>query len=308
MKEFSTENTEVMQSAVSLKSEQDIPHDFSSVRELPEELESLNEIARNYYWSWNTESVEIFRELDSRLWEKCEQNPLVLLKKVSEMRLWQKAIEPEYVEKVQKFAEKQAAYLTELPQPHGRISVENPAAYFCAEYGVHNSLPNYSGGLGILAGDHLKSASDLNIPLVAVGLLYRYGYFRQKIAHDGWQEERYNDVFESELAVKPVFDEAGERILVSVHIRGHEVFAQAWLAKIGTHFALFTRHEYFAKRSRSRPFNHRTSLWRRLGNANRAGKNLGHRRRTAFAKIRHFARRFSSQRRSFSIFDFGVSA
>jgi starch phosphorylase len=96
-----------------------------------------------------------------------------------------------------------------------------------------HSLPNYSGGLGILAGDHLKSASDLNVPLVAVGLFYRYGYFRQKIRHDGWQEERYSDVFESELALKPVEDENGERILVSVHIRGLEVFAQAWLAEIG---------------------------------------------------------------------------
>src|SRR6185436_3002997 len=104
---------------------------------------------------------------------------------------------------------------------------------FCAEYGVHNSLPNYSGGLGILAGDHLKSCSDLNVPLTAVGLLYRYGYFRQRIAHDGWQEEKYNDVFESELAVKPVVDETGERVFVSVHIRGREVFAQAWLAQVG---------------------------------------------------------------------------
>jgi starch phosphorylase len=98
---------------------------------------------------------------------------------------------------------------------------------------VHSSLPIYSGGLGILAGDHLKSASDLNLPLVAVGLLYRYGYFRQKIAHDGWQEERYHDIFSSEIALKPVLDENGNRILVSVHIRGHEVFAQVWLAKVG---------------------------------------------------------------------------
>ncbi len=106
-------------------------------------------------------------------------------------------------------------------------------AYFCAEYGVHNSLPNYSGGLGILAGDHLKSASDLNLPLTAVGLLYRYGYFRQRIAHDGWQEETYNDIFESELAVSPVYDANGERVTISVHIRGREVVAQAWLARIG---------------------------------------------------------------------------
>jgi starch phosphorylase len=98
---------------------------------------------------------------------------------------------------------------------------------------VHNSLPNYSGGLGILAGDHLKSASDLNMPLVAIGLLYRYGYFRQRIAHDGWQEEMYQDIFKSDLALNPVVCENGERVRVMVHIRGREVYAQAWLARVG---------------------------------------------------------------------------
>jgi starch phosphorylase len=98
---------------------------------------------------------------------------------------------------------------------------------------VHNSLPIYSGGLGILAGDHLKSASDMNVPLVAVGLMYRFGYFRQKISHDGWQEERYLDSFENELALKPVTDANGERVFVMIHMRGREVFAQAWLAQIG---------------------------------------------------------------------------
>ncbi|NJM53452.1 MAG: alpha-glucan phosphorylase, partial [Blastocatellia bacterium] len=98
---------------------------------------------------------------------------------------------------------------------------------------MHNSLPIYSGGLGILAGDHLKSASDMNVPLVAIGLFYRYGYFRQKIAHDGWQEERYFDSFENEMALEPIFDEDGERLKIVVHMRGRNVFSQVWLAKIG---------------------------------------------------------------------------
>ncbi len=98
---------------------------------------------------------------------------------------------------------------------------------------MHNSLPNYSGGLGILAGDHLKSASDLNLPLTAIGLLYRYGYFRQSIGHDGWQGETYNDVFESDLALEPVHDAGGERVKVTVKIRGRVVTAQAWLARVG---------------------------------------------------------------------------
>jgi starch phosphorylase len=233
MKEISIETLENMNQAVSLQSEQTFKNDFNFTRELPENLQSLSKIAFNFYWSWQPEGSKLFRDLEPALWEKCEQNPLVFLKTISQFRLWQKSTDFEYVEKLKRFEEKQEKYLAEAPKIFGKVTPENPVAYFCAEYGVHNSLPNYSGGLGILAGDHLKSASDLNVPLTAVGLLYRYGYFRQKIAHDGWQEERYLDVFDSELALKPVENEQGERVFVSVHIRGREVFAQAWLAEVG---------------------------------------------------------------------------
>lgn len=233
MKEISTETLETMQAGVSSQTEQSYKTDFYINREIPENLKNLEEISWNYYWTWQTEGAEIFRELGPTRWEKYEQNPRVMLKNISQFRLWQKSTEPEYVAKVNRFASKLRDYLSEESRDSGRVTKENPVAYFCAEYGVHNSLPNYSGGLGILAGDHLKSASDLNIPLVAVGLLYRYGYFRQKIAHDGWQEEKYHDVFESELALTPVIDDAGERVTISVDIRGREVFAQGWLAQVG---------------------------------------------------------------------------
>ena len=233
MKEFLTKTVESMAQAVSSRTEQSFKSDFNFKRELPSNLQLLEEISWNYMWSWSNEGTEIFRELEPALWEKCEQNPRTFIKKVKQVRLWQKSADTEFVERVNRFAAKQANYLAEHQSNFGRVSAQNPVAYFCAEYGVHQSLPNYSGGLGILAGDHLKSASDLNVPLVAVGLLYRYGYFRQKISHDGWQEEKYLDVFDSELAVKPVLDETGERLLISVHIRGREVFAQAWLAEIG---------------------------------------------------------------------------
>jgi starch phosphorylase len=222
-----------MQQAPALSREENFRENFYRARELPENLKYLENISWNFFWSWNTGGAELFRELDPALWERSEQNPRVFLRDIGELRLWQKSTDDEYVERLRLFHEAQESYLAEAPQPHGSISKEHPAAYFCAEYGVHNSLPNYSGGLGILAGDHLKSSSDLNVPLVAVGLLYRYGYFRQKIAHDGWQEERYSDVFESELALKPVLDADGERILVMIHIRGREVQAQAWLAQVG---------------------------------------------------------------------------
>ncbi len=200
---------------------------------LIEPLAALNDLSMNFYWSWHPEGSEMFRELDPSLWEKYEQNPRLLLKSVNELRLLQKSTDQEYVERLRRFREDFDAYMGEPAQPVGHISNEHPVAYFCAEYGVHNSLPIYSGGLGILAGDHLKSASDLNIPLVAVGLLYRYGYFRQSIGHNGWQEESYQDILGSELAITPVVDNAGERVLTMVHLRGREVFAQAWLARVG---------------------------------------------------------------------------
>ncbi len=233
-------STDIASQAVSA---QNFRTDFDLNRELPEQLKPLADISANFYWSWQPEGVALFRELDPALWEKCEQNPRLLLKTISGLRLWQKAADADYVSRVGKFNDRLRSYLTTDNQ---QLTTDR-IAYFCAEYGVHNSLPNYSGGLGILAGDHLKSASDLGLPLTAVGLLYRYGYFRQNIRHDGWQEEAYHDVFESELALTPVFESRVEsqesrdtnhsprdsRLTVSVHVRGREVVAQAWLARIG---------------------------------------------------------------------------
>ncbi len=219
-------STESMQQAVLTKVAGPFRASFAEIENLPAPIRALDRISKNYYWSWQPEGTALFRELEPDLWIKYEQNPRLLLENVRELRLLEKAADEEYVQKVEDFAAQFDSYM--FTQSGG-----SDVAYFCAEYGVHNSLPNYSGGLGILAGDHLKSASDLNIPLVAVGLLYRYGYFRQRISHDGWQEERYADVFESELAVTPVVDESGERVTVMVHIRGREVHAQAWLARIG---------------------------------------------------------------------------
>ncbi len=233
MKEFESDTLINMQSAAGLGPEQSSTSTFDLSRQLPKNLSSLDDLSQNFYWSWTPEGSEIFREIDPALWLKCEQNPRLLLKKVSELRLWQKSTDGAYVERLQRFKADHDAYLAQTPTAFAKLTPQHPAAYFCAEYGVHNSLPTYSGGLGILAGDHLKSASDLNVPLTAIGLLYRFGYFRQKIAHDGWQEEAYLDVFDSLLALQPVLDADGERILVMVHIRGREVFAQAWLAKIG---------------------------------------------------------------------------
>lgn len=200
---------------------------------LPEQIKELERLAKNFYWTWHPDGIELFRDLDPMLWDKVEQHAQKMLADTSELLLWQNASDPHYLETLRRFTEKFDAYMAEESKGFNSVTPERPAAYFCAEYGVHTSLPIYSGGLGILAGDHLKSASDLNIPLVAIGLLYRYGYFRQDISHDGWQQEHYSNIFNLGLAIEPVIDANGQRVRVSVHIRGREVFAQAWLAQIG---------------------------------------------------------------------------
>jgi starch phosphorylase len=223
-------STDIATEAVTQQTQPIFRTDFEFNRSLPEPLAALDSISRNFYWSWQPDGTALFRDLDPELWDKCEQNPRVFLKKISGLRLYQRAADAAYAERLNSFHRRFQDYLSASTNNEQRTT---NFAYFCAEYGVHNSLPNYSGGLGILAGDHLKSASDLDLPLTAVGLLYRFGYFRQKISHDGWQQESYNDVFESELALTPVIDENGERVTVAVHIRGREVVAQAWLARVG---------------------------------------------------------------------------
>jgi glycogen phosphorylase len=228
MPETQSDPQEFMHPAAARNDEAEFRSDFELNRRLPQELEPLDRISMNYFWSWRPAGQELFRELEPALWDRVEQHPRALLVNVSELRLLQKAADPEYVRRVHDFSAEQERYIAAA---YG--SADARAAYFCAEYGIHNSLPIYSGGLGILAGDHLKSASDLNVPLTAVGLLYRHGYFRQNIDHDGWQKEHYANLFKTELALQPLNDPAGERVKVMVHIRGREVWAQAWLAQVG---------------------------------------------------------------------------
>ena len=204
---------------------------------VPAPLAALERLAWNYWWSWAAEGAEIFRDLDPEIWEACEQNPRQLLAKTSAYRLAEAAADPVYLERVQRIDQKFQAYLAAgigWSIDHPQITSERPVAYFCAEFGVHNSLPLYSGGLGILAGDHLKSASDLRIPLVAVGLLYRYGYFRQRLRNDGWQEEQYRETFPNELPITLIKNDDGSSLRIEVSIRDRNVLAQVWRADVGT--------------------------------------------------------------------------
>ena len=206
--------------------------------DLPSPLLPLEQLSWNYWWSWAPDGLSIFRDLDPQTWEECEHNPRQLLLKTSPYRLAQVATDPHYLQRIASITEKFKSYI-ERPQlwspPGGRapITTEHPVAYFCAEYGVHNSLPLYSGGLGILAGDHLKSASDIRLPLVAIGLLYRYGYFRQRLRKDGWQEEYYGETHPTELPIKIVNDASGKPVMIEVQIRSRRVLAQVWRADVG---------------------------------------------------------------------------
>jgi starch phosphorylase len=204
---------------------------------LPAPLAPLERLAWNYWWSWAADGAEIFRDLEPEIWEECEYNPLQLLAKTSAYRLAEAATDPVYLERVRRIDERFQAYMASgigWTIDHPTITAEHPVAYFCAEFGVHNSLPLYSGGLGILAGDHLKSASDLRVPLVAVGLLYRYGYFRQRLRNDGWQEEHYGETFPNELAITLLKNADGTPLHIEVAIRERNVCAQVWRADVGT--------------------------------------------------------------------------
>jgi glycogen phosphorylase len=193
----------------------------------------LEPLAWNYWWSWAPDGAAVFRDLDPELWEECEQNPRQLLARISPYRLAEASSDPVYMDRVQHLANRFETYMNAAQVSTTAITREHPVAYFCAEFGIHNSLPLYSGGLGILAGDHLKSASDLNLPLVGVGLLYRYGYFRQRLRNDGWQEEHYGETHPNDLPLSLVKDATDKPLRVEVFIRERNVLAQVWRAAVG---------------------------------------------------------------------------
>src|SRR4026209_2993095 len=188
--------------------------------ELPAPLIPLERLAWYYWWSWAADGASVFRDLDSEIWEECEHNPRQLLARTSSYRLAEAATDPVYLERVRHLDEIFQSYMTSTPHLQQQaITTEHPVAYFCAEFVVRTSLPLYSGGLGIRAGDHLKSASDLGLPLIAVGLLYRYGYFVQRLRNDGWQGEHYGETFPNDLPIHLIRTEDQTPLRFEVAIR-----------------------------------------------------------------------------------------
>lgn len=208
---------------------------FTVLPALPESLKDLDFIARNMYWCWNPEFVDVFKRIDNTLWEASGHNPVKLLGNVPQETLEELSRNKGFLSELSRAADKLREYL-EAPSWYESVSprcTKPTIAYFSAEFGLHESLSIYSGGLGILAGDHLKSASDLGVPLHGVGLMYQKGYFRQYLNIDGWQQEVYaeNDLYN--MPVDLIKNEDGNPVKISVEFPGRDVFAQIWRIKVG---------------------------------------------------------------------------
>lgn len=204
--------------------------------QLPKRIGKLSEIANNLWWSWNTEFLRLFKIIDRDLWETCEKNPVKFLKRVSQDRLEAVVENTDFLREYDRLAKEFDDYITSKNTWFSNKYPENKKdliAYFSAEYGLDQTIPIYSGGLGILSGDHLKSASDLGIPLVAVGLLYKNGYFHQKINENGEQETEYNNIELSNLPINPVKDENGEELKIYVKFEKRKVYLKVWQINVG---------------------------------------------------------------------------
>jgi starch phosphorylase len=199
---------------------------------LPERLATFAQLAFNYRWSWTPGGDELFAAIDPHRWQLCARNPVRLLQEASADALAAAAADDALVARADAVLAEVRADL-ERPPASGAVSPERPAAFFCAEFAVHQSLPIYSGGLGALAGDLLKAASDRAVPLVAVGLMYRRGYFRQQIELTGWQREYWVDTDPERLPAALVTVDGGEPLTVCVPIYGKDVTAQVWRVDVG---------------------------------------------------------------------------
>lgn len=203
---------------------------------LPERISGLQELSRNLWWSWTPRALELFRRLDPGLWEEVGHNPVEVLAKADQQAMEAAAADAAWLADFDAVMAEFGAYMgakdTRFAQRypgHG----EHVIAYFSAEFGMHESLPIYSGGLGILSGDHLKTASDLGIPMVGIGLLYNHGYFVQHINAEGWQEASYRRLNFANVPAEKALDPQGREVVVEVEMPDRTVHARVWLIRVG---------------------------------------------------------------------------
>jgi len=196
---------------------------------IPEKLAPLKELSRNLWWVWNNEARELFQMIDAEIFEECEHNPILLLEMVSYKRFLELENDDRFILKMKQVSTALQMYLDERKTLKG-LSI----SYFSMEYGLHDSLKIFSGGLGILAGDYLKEASDSKVNLTGVGLLYRYGYFRQNISIAGEQLSYYDAQQFTKIPVLPAFDKNGEWVSIEVEFPGRIVTARVWQVNVGS--------------------------------------------------------------------------
>ena len=204
--------------------------------QLPKRIEKLSKVANNLWWSWNSEFLRLFQKIDEDLWERCSKNPIKFLKLVSQEKLEKVSKDIAFLRDYDRIVENFENYMNSKDTWFSNAHPSNKndlIAYFSAEYGLDETMPIYSGGLGILSGDHLKSASDLGVPLVAVGLLYKQGYFTQKINGYGQQESEYKNIDIYDLPIKPVKDEKGEDLTIYVKFPKRRIYLKVWKVNVG---------------------------------------------------------------------------
>jgi starch phosphorylase len=193
-------------------------------------------LARNLWWSWDHDSVALFRDLDPAPWRQCNHNPISLLAEIPLAGIERRAAELVLHSRINYAYRRQLEYLDAdrtWGARHAGVLRPRPVAYFSAEFGLHESVPIYSGGLGILAGDHIKSASDLDIPLVGIGLFYGQGYFRQRLDAEGWQQEEYIQTDVNQQPMEPAIGTNGEPVTVQIETRTGCIRARVWRVKVG---------------------------------------------------------------------------
>ena len=195
---------------------------------LPDSLAPLRELSKNLWWVWNTPAEKLFEYIDKEMWNECAHNPVVMLDLVSFKRFRELENDSRFMADMNQVYGQFMQYLEERKDP-GNMQI----AYFSMEYGLHDSLKIYSGGLGMLAGDYLKEASDMKVNLVAVGLLYRFGYFKQALNLHGEQMANYEFQDFSKIPVQPVLDENGGWLKIDVDLPGRRLAARIWQVNIG---------------------------------------------------------------------------
>ncbi len=208
----------------------------SVVPDLPESLSRLTELAYNLRWSWDHETYTLFRRIDTALWEKTYHNPVAMLGVVNQERLNQFTRDPASMAHYHRVVQEFDAYMNDKGtwyHTHRQSTQDPTIAYFSMEFGLTEALQNYSGGLGVLSGDHLKSASDLGLPLVGIGLLYQEGYFHQYLNADGYQQEMYPINDYSTLPVTLVLDKSGAPLKITVDLPGRKLYSQIWKVQVG---------------------------------------------------------------------------